>query len=154
MDSDDDFRIYRDSCPPLEALVKQLRSEHRPGLSGVWKRLFLIAVHRLKKSQPSLALLTAVEALRIIRSSAAASGRYEKSFPLRSRLAKLKAMDDRPLRGLTTPRKGFHPIDLHLWKNAALRTFKSGVDESTASNLWKQCGGSGLRIPKALYIEL
>ena len=117
MDSAVDIRIYNDSCPQLEDLLKQIRRRPATRLgcfvisldgryaAGVWKRLFMLTLTRLAKEQPSLARGTAVEALHVVGSSASSSHIYPQTAHARYLLSKLKQIGKAPLRGRTSPKK-------------------------------------------------
>ncbi len=163
----DPILIYNQSCPSLETLVQDLKrkSAHKLGLSlmpvearyaaGVWKRLFLITLKRMAKTQPSVARLTAVEALSVVGSSAGSTFLYPKTAAPRHLIGKLRTMNARSLRGNSSPRHGFHPEDLRRWKNEALRVFReTRPDKAIASALWKRCGGAGSQIPDRVLDEI
>ncbi len=166
MPPDDNVRIYKESCPSLVQLMREI--ERRPAYklgpsivpvdkqyaAGIWKELFLIALHRMAKKQPSLAQLTAAEALGVVLSSAASSFVYPRTAGPRHLIQKLRAMKERSLRGLASPRKGFHPLVLQHWKGEAIKTFRDGCEPTSAFHLWKSCGGGGNRIPQTLLEEI
>jgi hypothetical protein len=166
MNARDDIRIYNESCEPFEDLLRHIerRSASRLGLSimpvdgryaaGVWKRLFVLTLKRMATNQPSLARFTAVEALGIVGSSACSSFSYPKTAAPRHLLTKLKKMTRQSLRGLTGPRKGFHPEDLQHWLREGLRAFKDGVEKRNAVDLWKRCSRGLSRMPENLIPEL
>jgi len=166
MDTIHDLRIYNESCPQLKDLLKQVRRQPAARLgasvmplkerysAGVWKRLFMIALTRLAAKQPSLARLTAVEALHIVGSSASPSRPYPRTTHARYLLSKLKQMETSSLRGRASPKKGFHPNDLHEWTRAAVRVFQNGLNQRDTAELWRQCSGGRSRMPKNLMLDL
>jgi hypothetical protein len=164
MNSSDDVRIYNESCPPLKTLLRRIkrRSETRLGptvmpvdggyAAGVWKRLFLLALKRMATQQESLARLTAVEALRILGASASPSRFHPQTASARYLLSTLRQTENEPLRGRTSPRNGFHPLDIQCWTSDAVLVFRDGVNKKDAADLWKRC--SGQQMPKTLMGEL
>lgn len=166
MDSAVDIRIYNESCPQLEDLLKQIRRRPAARLgssvmpldgryaAGVWKRLFMLTLSRLATEQLSLARFTAVEALHVVGASASPSHLYPQTAHARYLLSKLKQIGKAPLRGRTSPKKGFHPIDLQEWNRDAVRVFQNGVNEQDALDLWKRCSGCRSRMPKGLMLDL
>lgn len=169
MDPYDDIRIYNGSCPPFKVLLQKIkrRPETRLGIydgvyplmpvdrryaAGIWKRLFLIALNRMATEQPSLARFTAVEALNVLGSSSSPSQIHPTTEPVRYLLMKLKRMKAQKLRGRTSPKNGFHPLDIQSWISEGVQVFKKGVNRQAAADLWKRCGGN--RMPENLIMEL
>jgi hypothetical protein len=160
----DDVRIYNESCPPLGALLRKIKQRPAKKLgpsvmpvderyaAGVWKRLFLLALERMATQQESLARLTAVEALRILGSSASPSQHHPQTESARYLLSIFGQTKDQPLRGRTSPRSGFHPLDIQRWTSDAMHVFRDDINKRDAADLWKRC--SGEQMPKTLMGEL
>jgi len=108
--------IYKDSAQgrkqALQALRKLSESDSR---CEAYKRISLVTLSRLERTQPSLAHLTALEALTVLSSS----------DPVDT--IKRIGMEHRSLRGTTTPRAGLHPLILVLRWREALEFFQPGV---------------------------
>lgn len=163
MEPADKILIYNQSCESFETLVQRLKrtSAQKLGVepryaAGVWKKLFLTTLHRIAKEQPSMARLTAVEALNIVGCFSSPTSLYPKTATARYVLKKLHVMNARSLRGNASPRQGFHPIDLRRWKAEAMRVEQetSLCDKAIASALWKRCGGKGSQIPDRVLDEI
>ena len=166
MNSIDDVRIYNQSCPPLDALLRQIKRRPAEKLghsvmpvdgryaAGVWKRLFVLALKRMaiNPKSESLARLTAVEALRIVGASASPSRLYPRTAPPRYVLSIFRQSDKQPLQGRTSPRNGFHPRDLHRWKCDAVRVLRNGYIKDDVAGMWKRWGGGP--VPKDLMAEI
>lgn len=122
-----DWPTITTHIPPLDLLVKALRHRHRgppptfPDLPGAaWKRLFLLAVGRMARTQRQLATLCALEALSL-RDCVTWTGPHEMganvrgSADLRFIAYRLREFGQRPVgRGRLKARRWPPPLYLHL----------------------------------------